>query len=107
MVTRLLESQPDILAVGRCEGGDTLLAVALESRPDVVILGLRGDRLPACGERVLRQLPELRVLGVTRDQGRGLLCEMRPHCTALGELSVTGLVDAIRSAANAGRASTD
>ncbi len=98
VVTHLLESQPDIALVGKGGGGDTLVAAAEQGQPDVVILGLASEELPPWGEQLLRRIPSLRVLGVTRDRGRGFLYEMRPQRAALGELSPDGLVNAVRAA---------
>jgi hypothetical protein len=69
----------------------------------VVIIGLGDQAIPAAGETLLRQLPAVHVLGVTRNRGQGFLYEMRPQRLPLGELSPEGLVTAIRSAADPDR----
>ena len=108
VVIRLLEAQPDIVPVGRSEGGgDALLAAARERRPDVVVLGLGVDSLSPGGELLLRQIPSVRILGVARRRGHVFLYEMRPHRSALGKLSPEGFIDAIRAAVDAGRASVE
>lgn len=101
-MTRILDSQPDIIVLGR-SGNEELLETARRTRPDVVIVSLTDSTRPTVAESLLRQSPALRLLGVSRDQAHGFLYEMRPFSQPLGELSPDGLVSAIRGAADPAR----
>jgi NarL family two-component system response regulator LiaR len=62
-----LELQPDIAVVGEADGGETALAVAAKSRPDVVLMDLvmpDGDGITAL-RRLREESPEVRVLVLT------------------------------------------
>ena len=50
---------------------------------------------------MLVQFPASRIIALRGDASRAFVYEMRPHCTALGELSPQMLRDAIRGRADA------
>ncbi len=102
VITGLLEWEKGITLVGRCDD-DSLFDVAVRTRPHVVIIGLEESAIPAPGETLLRRLPTVHVLGVTRGGGQSFLYEMHPHREPLGELSPEGLVRAVRAAADSER----
>jgi DNA-binding NarL/FixJ family response regulator len=99
VVAHLLDTRPDIVLVGQGEGDTALLDAAHRTRPDVVIVDLPNEQLTPVGEALLRQMPFLAVLGVTRRAGHGFLWVMRPERTALGELAPDSLIEAVRAAA--------
>lgn len=98
VVAHLLGARPDIELVGQEEGDAALLDAARRTRPDVVIVDLPNEHLPPVGQSLLRQMPFLTVLGVTRRAGHGFLYVMRPQRTALGEIAPESLIRAIHAA---------
>lgn len=73
-----------------------MLAAAAQTRPNVVVLGVREARLPDDCRSLLEAFPRVRVLAVVDDGRRAFVYELRPQETALGEVSPEGLLDAIR-----------
>lgn len=63
----LLEEHIDLRVVGECCSGDAAVKMAIEARPDVVLIDLKMDGLPAASAiRTIReQLPETRVMVFT------------------------------------------
>src|SRR5438105_2515579 len=62
-----LELQPDIVVVGEADGGETALAVAAKTKPDVVLMDLvmpDGDGITAL-RRLREESPDVRVLVLT------------------------------------------
>lgn len=98
VVAHLLGSRPDIVLVGQGEGDAALIDAARRTRPHVVIVDLPNEHLTPVGESLLRQMPFLTVLGVTRRAGHGFLYVMRPQRTALGEIAPESLIQAVHAA---------
>lgn len=63
----LLEEHIDLRVVGECCSGDAAVKMAIEARPDVVLIDLKMDGLPAASAiRTIReQLPETRFMVFT------------------------------------------
>lgn len=99
VVAHLLGSRPDIVLVGQEAGDAALLDTARRTRPHVVIVDLPDEHLTPVGESLLRQMPFLTVLGLTRRAGHGFLYVMRPERTPLGEIAPESLIQAVHAAA--------
>lgn len=63
---------------------------------DVIVMSLPEPDEEGEGWRMLAQFPASRIIALRGDASRAFVYEMRPHCTALGELSPQTLRDAIR-----------
>ena len=98
LVERVLAVEPDFshVAVAGSE-----LAVLLEAEgADVVVLAMRGDRLPAVADRLLDEYPRIGVVCVDVVAGRGGVYRLRPDYLALEEISPRTIAAAIRGAAS-------
>jgi DNA-binding NarL/FixJ family response regulator len=94
-----LEAQPDMEIVAVLDSLSSLLGVARQTRPDVLVLSVGGTSLPEeCGP-VFAERPELRVLGIEQEAVEASLFELRPRCVPLGAVSPADLAVAIRGAA--------
>ena len=77
-----------------------------DNAPDVVarigadiLIASEGDEAkPERWISLLRKAPNLKVLVLEKSGRTAMLYELRPHRIALGEVSKSGLVDAIRAA---------
>ncbi len=98
IIEKVVTEHPDMEVVGGLADRGSLVKAAAETGADVVILGLRDSELPAACEDLVVAQPRSKVLAVTLDGRRAFLYELRPHTSALGEISPQGLVDAIRAA---------
>jgi DNA-binding NarL/FixJ family response regulator len=65
---------------------------------DVVVIVIEDEAIPGIATHLLAEYPHLRVLGVTGDGQRAALYELEPRQVSLGEISPSGLLDAIRAA---------
>jgi hypothetical protein len=63
---------------------------------DVIVISLPEPDEYVEGCRMLAQFPASRIVALRGDASRAFVYEMRPHCTALGELSPKTLRDAVR-----------
>jgi DNA-binding NarL/FixJ family response regulator len=76
-IARLIEREPDLELLARCEDGDAVLGAAREHAPDILVLDLNMPRLG--GMDVLRQAAQegisLRVVLLTADIGEEELLE--------------------------------
>jgi DNA-binding NarL/FixJ family response regulator len=91
----------DIEVVGRVARHEELVELTREARPDVVILGMAPSGAATIGWELYVGDPLLRVLGIVGEGRQTFVYELRPHRTALGELSPDGLVAAVRRMAEA------
>ena len=87
IVKNILEEAADVALVKPSEREDA----------DVVILPAEGEDLPAAGLMQLARRPKAKVLTITGQGSTAYLYELRPHRTALGEVSADTLLAAIRS----------
>lgn len=90
-----LSAEPDFDVVRAVDGLDLSQAVE-RTRAEFVIVG--AGRFETGEVTVLHETrPAVKVLAVSATGRQGLLYELRPHRVPLGDLSLDGLVDAIRT----------
>lgn len=70
--------------------------VACEPAYDVVVMSLPQGGDEGAGWRMLARSPRSRIIALRGDASRAFVYEMRPHHSALGELSPETLREAIR-----------
>lgn len=96
IIVRVLDSDIEVVATLPDPMGVMKL---LDNRgADLVVLGFKDAQLPTEAAALFETHPQVKVLGVIEGGRRALLYELRPSFTEIGELSVTGLRDAIRGA---------
>jgi len=78
---------------------DRLFRETGERGADVVVTELWGEGIPELGGRLLYAYPTLGIVAVAGDGRRATRIEMRPQIIAIAEVSVSGLLDAIRAVA--------
>lgn len=101
IVETTVRSQSDMQVVATVEAGDTIADAVARSGADVAIVGVERGAEPHLCDDLLYRHPRLHLLAVT-DDGRGaLLCVLRPHHLPVGDVSPTGLIDAIRASVRA------
>lgn len=98
MIERAIGSQSDMAVVGVVGSVHELVAAAGRTRPHLVVVGLHDERLPPECETVLTEQPSLKVLGIESGAGSALLYELTPRRQAIGSVSPSEVVEAIRSA---------
>ena len=99
IIERAVAGQPDMEIVDDLRA-DALAPEGLRrAGADVVISA--GEHDSAAVNRLLCELPRLKVLVVSADGRETALHELRPTRTALGEVSPQTIVDAIRGARRA------
>jgi hypothetical protein len=112
IVERVVAPEPDLQVVGAVEGLDTLAGEVERTDADVVILGLRDERLLGSLDALLYAHARLRILAVTGEGRTALLYELRPHRMPIGAVPAAAperasvswkeLLHAIRTPAGAG-----
>jgi DNA-binding NarL/FixJ family response regulator len=95
---QILAGTDDIEIVGTATEGIEILLTTGASRADVVVIVMEGDTVPGICTHLLAEYPHVKVLGVTGDIRRAVLYELQPRLVPLGEMSPSGLPDAIRTA---------
>jgi DNA-binding NarL/FixJ family response regulator len=96
IIGSVLQAAGDIEVVGRAASYPELVALARRLHPNVVIMELDESGPPGLGWDLYLNDPLLRVLGVVDEGRQTFVYELRPHRTALGELSPEALVAAVR-----------
>jgi len=97
IIESVIDGQADMSIVGTIPTRDRVVS-ALDTTPaDVVIVGLRHAETTTALDPVLYERPRLKVLAISGDGGSSTLCELRPYRVPLGDVSPSGLVDAIRT----------
>lgn len=93
----IIASHPDLYLVGRVPADGNLRAAMRRYRADVlIIMEPDGNGSRSSADRMFWCRPS-KVLAIAECGRKGVIYVLRPHATALGELSVDKLVDAMRS----------
>jgi hypothetical protein len=99
IITEIIALEPDLTVVDSISDSTQLKAAVGRARADVVITQSPGHELAADSAALLFTGRPLKIIAITDNARQGLLCELRPHCEPLEQLSAEGLVAAIRAAA--------
>jgi DNA-binding NarL/FixJ family response regulator len=97
IVKDVIASHEDIEVAGEIEGHTGLLAAAIQTQADVVVLREPAGSASEIYRELLHGRPRLKILAITADGRRGFLHHLQPRVVALGELSPSSLIDAIRN----------
>ena len=101
LVGAAVSDAPDITLVGSSQNGEPLAASLNRARADVLIVEARDEGISSNFDALLYDHPRLTLLTIGEHGRSTALHELRPHTLALGEVSPTELVDAIRASARA------
>ncbi len=96
LIRSIVDREPDMRVVGEIDDEAADLRRVARSRADFVIVGLRDSSLPDVCERLMRDRPATKVVGVSQEGRRAFLYELRPYTLNLGEMSSEVLLDVIR-----------
>ncbi|MEP6732535.1 MAG: hypothetical protein ABJE10_17960 [bacterium] len=99
IIESVVEGQEDMSIVGAIDTRDRVLATLETTHADVVIVGLRSAETTTALDPVLYDRPRLKLLAISGDGRSSYLYELKPYCKPLGDVSPSGLVDAIRAMA--------
>jgi DNA-binding NarL/FixJ family response regulator len=101
IVEHALGDASDMEVVGAVDAFGDLAGALADARPDVLVVGIDESEAPRL-DRFLYETPRLSCLAIAGDARRAFLYELRPRAKPLGDVSPTGLVQAIRSTQHAG-----
>jgi hypothetical protein len=102
IVEGILEGDPQVRILSRLRSRQSLRSAVGGTRIDVAIVSGEGETLDAALRELVCERPRLRALAVGGDGNEAALYEVRPHRTALGELSSATLLDAVRRVGTGG-----
>jgi DNA-binding NarL/FixJ family response regulator len=102
LIRSIVDRQHDMRVVEEIGGGAGLRRVA-RSRADFVIVGLPDSELPDVCDRLLRNRPSTKIVGVSQEGRRAFLYDLRPYTQPLGEMSSELLLDVIRRERSPGK----
>jgi DNA-binding NarL/FixJ family response regulator len=93
--------EPDIQVVAELPINEAGVGEIARADSDVVIFDAAAATLQSSVRALLREQPRMKVLTVLRDGRDTSLYELRPHETALGQVSPKTLLAAVRTARTA------
>jgi hypothetical protein len=102
ILTEVIAGETGMAVVGEFVGQDRLLAEVDRVKPHVVVLGLEGAEVPRMCELLFSRAPEVKIIAIEGTGHRVTLYELRPARTLLGEPSLRGFLELIRSAMREG-----
>jgi DNA-binding NarL/FixJ family response regulator len=94
-----LRTHPDLVVVGSVRGEVEVLLDPGLGDLDVVVLETAGSAIPAVAERLIDEYPAVGVLVADLNRRRVMVCKLRPHVERIEGASPDALVSAIRRAA--------
>jgi DNA-binding NarL/FixJ family response regulator len=97
IVRQTLEGQADLELVGEVRERRELATITEQTRPDVMVLGLRSGESCHQFRHLLDEYPQLRLLALTADGRTAQLYELKPQLTTLLDVSPRTLLELIRS----------
>jgi DNA-binding NarL/FixJ family response regulator len=97
LLTSVLQPYLPLHVIGVLQTRDHLAEHLCKASPDLVLLGLIGTETDACARPLLRTLPSAEILVIAPDGRHAWLHDMRPHRTALTDLSVPSLIRVLAS----------
>jgi len=102
LITEALSADPEIEITNEAADETALATIAARRGADVVIVGQDQWNASEAFEALHLLRPSFKVLAITDDGRQAFLYELHPQETALGQLSSTGLLEAVRGADRAG-----
>lgn len=102
IVEAILERDSGVRIAAHLRSEGTLTTAVADLPVDVAIVGGDGCSLCVPVRDLLCERPALRVLTVGGDGREASLYELRPHRTALGELSPAALLEAVNAVGTGG-----
>jgi DNA-binding NarL/FixJ family response regulator len=99
IVKGVLEEQPDMVVVGELPGHEGVHEAIADHGANLVVWALNGQEPLDRHLSVFDDHPSLKVIAIRHEGRQSCLWQLQPHRTALGEISPTLLVAAIRRAA--------
>jgi hypothetical protein len=96
ILSHVVASEPDMVVVGWVKDYEDLLAATRRARANVILVGQAVEDDQEKYASLLRARPRLKVVAIVGDGKTGFLCELRPQCVPLGEISADALRTAIR-----------
>jgi hypothetical protein len=99
VVQAIVSADERLLIVGTLDDAADLLEVSRRRRAHVVVVVMDGDELPAACRELLHARPRTLIVGLAEQGHAGVLWEMRPSRTLIGELSPATLRAALLSEA--------
>lgn len=98
----LLEHEPGIEVIGEAEGGESAVRLALEQRPDVVIMDITMPDMSGieATRRILAELPDIKIIALSMHSDRRFVREMLA-AGAAGYLLKDAAYDELRNALDA------
>jgi DNA-binding NarL/FixJ family response regulator len=107
IVRATVSRQPDMVVVGELGKAEAVRPAIESTSASVVVINSQHPAARPDGDSILGRASALKVLAVDPDARESSLHTLRPHRTALGELSPRYLLAAIRSDRDAARALTE
>ena len=98
IVLATISDQPDIEIVGEVNDEQEMAKAVEETRPDFVIVALRGgDKLPDVCYSILERHPQMRIIAIASDRASTLFCwtSLNIHSDRI-ETSEEGVLRALR-----------
>ena len=95
LVTAVLQPRLPLDVIDVLPSRERLVEQLRELAPDLVLLGLLGAETDACARPLLAALPSARFVVLAANGQHAWLYEMRPHRSALTDVSVSGLTAAM------------
>jgi DNA-binding NarL/FixJ family response regulator len=92
LLATLLAGIAELDVIARLDDRSTAEAELAFLSPDLVFLGLSAGETDEAARRLLARLPQARVVALAHDGRHVYLHEMRPHRTALANVSAEKLV---------------
>ncbi len=104
---RVVRDRPDMKIVGEISDPLGLLLEVGSRRAQVVIMGSKTTEPPGICSHLFNEYPHVKVLSVSADGRRALLCDLRPRQVVIADASAQALLDTVRAAFAPGEAQTD
>lgn len=95
LVTAVLEPRLTLDLIGVLASRERLVEQLHELAPDLVLLGLLGAETDACARPLLAALPSAQFVVLAANGQNAWLYQMRPHRTALTDLSLPDLTNVL------------
>jgi DNA-binding NarL/FixJ family response regulator len=91
LVRGIVAADQRLRVVGVLDDPAKLIDISRRRRADVVVVPIEGEELPAACRELLQARPRTRIVGLVEHGRVGVLWEMCPSRTAIGELSPASL----------------